>query len=130
MTFTARLTTLVLTLIISITAIVVSAPTAHALLEGAKSEACKGVALNEEASCDTQASTKVDNLLANVLNILSFIAGVLAVIFIMIAGIRFITSNGDSNTIAQARTSIIYAVIGLVVAALSQIIVQFVIKKF
>lgn len=71
----------------------------------------------------------LDNTVAAVVNILSIVVGIAAVIMIIVAGLRFITANGDSGSIASARTSIIYALIGLAVVALSQVIVKFVLGR-
>lgn len=70
-----------------------------------------------------------DGILTRVINILSFIVGVAAVIAIMVAGFRYVTSNGDSSTTAIAQKTIIYGVVGLVVVAVAQTIVIFVLSK-
>jgi Type IV secretion system pilin len=71
-----------------------------------------------------------DGILTKAINILSFVVGVLAVFIIIIfGGLRMITSGGNSQTIASARQTIIYAVIGLLVAILARVIVAFVIAK-
>lgn len=93
---------------------------------------CAGANLSTDTSqpCDTGgAGTTVDNIVATVINIFSFIVGVIAVIMIIIGGIKYVTSGGDSNNISSAKTTIIYAIIGLVVVALAQVIVRFVLGK-
>ena len=67
-------------------------------------------------------SSRVTDTIRTVVNILSFLIGVFAVIMIVISGFRFVTSNGDSNTISQARNGIIYAVIGLVIAVIAYLL--------
>lgn len=62
-------------------------------------------------------------------NILSILVGVAAVIMIIIGGLKYITSNGDSNAISSAKNTIIYAIVGLVIVATAQFIVQFVLNK-
>lgn len=54
------------------------------------------------------------------------LGAVVAVAFIIISGIRYITSNGDQIRIAQARQTITYAIIGLVIVVLAYAIVNFV----
>jgi Type IV secretion system pilin len=54
---------------------------------------------------------------------------VAAVIAIIISGLRYVTSAGDSNSINGAKNTILYAVIGLVIVAMAQIIVKFVLGK-
>jgi hypothetical protein len=84
------------------------------------------------ANCDadgTGAGTKVDNLVKNVINILSLVVGIAAVVMIIIGGLRYVTSNGDSGQVGNAKNTILYAVVGLVVVALAQVIVRFVVSK-
>lgn len=72
-----------------------------------------------------------DHLADTAMNILNGVLGILAVVavvVIVIGGIRFMTSAGDANKAKQAKSTILYACIGLVVAALAGIIVNFVAK--
>lgn len=62
----------------------------------------------------------------NIINVLMFATGALAVIFIIVGGIQFATSAGDPKRIEVAKNTITYAVIGLVIAILSFAIVSFV----
>lgn len=64
-----------------------------------------------------------------VLNIASVIIGVIAVVMIMIGGFRYITSAGDANRTKAAKDTLLYAVIGLIIVALAQFIVRFVISN-
>jgi hypothetical protein len=59
----------------------------------------------------------------------SLVVGVVAVIMIIIAGFKYITSGGDSGNVTSAKNTILYAIIGLVVVALSQFIVKFVLGR-
>jgi len=56
------------------------------------------------------------------------IAGVLAVLFIIIAGFRYVTSQGNSDAVRAAREMIIYSVVGLVIVMMAFTIVQIVIR--
>jgi hypothetical protein len=95
-----------------------------------KADVCEGVGLASGSGCDAPAgSPTVDNVLKFGLNTLSVVVGIVAVIMIMVSGIRFVTSGGDAQKVASAKNGLLYAVIGLAVAALAQIIVQFVLKK-
>lgn len=84
-----------------------------------------------DATCssDTSSTDNLNNLLIKIVNIFSAVVGVIAVIMIIVGGLRYITSGGDSNKVGGAKTSIIYALIGLVVVALSQLIVHFVLAQ-
>jgi hypothetical protein len=84
------------------------------------------------STCDNQpatAGTKLNDILTLVVNIFSLIVGVVAVIMIIVGGLRYITSGGESSNVSTAKNTIIYAVVGLVVVALAQFIVHFVLAK-
>jgi hypothetical protein len=80
--------------------------------------------LNNDQDCTTGA-TKVSSVLETIVQIISFLAGAIAVVMIVLAGFKFITSGGDANKVASARNSLIYALIGIVVVALAQTIIHF-----
>ncbi len=77
----------------------------------------------------TGATTKVNDIIRTVINIFSFVVGVVSVIMIILGGFKYVTSGGDSNNVSSAKNTIIYALIGLVIVALSQFIVQFVLTR-
>lgn len=76
------------------------------------------------------AACSVDNQVQVVVNILLFILGAIAVVMIVIGGIRYATSNGESSNIKAAKDTILYAVIGLIVAIMAYAIVNFVVGAF
>lgn len=65
-----------------------------------------------------------------VVNILSLIVGIAAVIMIILAGLKYVTSGSNAQDVASARERIIYSLVALVVAALAQVIVRYVIGRF
>lgn len=95
--------------------------------------ACSDSASASSAVCSEHTTgnpiTGSNGVILKVTNILAIIAGAAAVILIIIAGIRLVTSAGDSNAVSGARQSILYALIGLVIIFLAQAIITFVIKK-
>lgn len=64
-----------------------------------------------------------------VVNIVLVITGAIAVLIVVIAGFRMITSQGNSTQLTQARHAIAYALIGLVVVILAFSIVNFVVLR-
>ena len=78
---------------------------------------------------DSAAATTVSKLIKQIINIISVVVGVVAVIMIIIGGLRYITSGGDSSSVSSAKNTILYAIVGLVVVALAQLIVRFVIGR-
>ena len=75
-------------------------------------------------------TASVSEIIMTIVNVLLFILGAIAVIMIIIGGIRYTISQGDSGAITSAKNTILYAVIGLVVALLAYAIVNFVITQF
>lgn len=81
------------------------------------------------ANSTTEAQGQVDTIITTVINIFSLVVGVVSVIMIIIGGLKYITSGGDSGNVSGAKNTILYAIIGLVIVALAQIIVKFVLGK-
>ena len=71
----------------------------------------------------------INSIISMVINVFSVIVGIIAVIMIIWGGLRYITSGGDSGKITNAKNTILYALIGLVIVALAQFIVKFVLGK-
>lgn len=69
-------------------------------------------------------------MMHNIVNTLLLVLGMIAVIMIVIGGIRYTTSNGDASQVKAAKDTVLYSVVGLVVAILAYAIVNFVIGAF
>ena len=82
----------------------------------------------ESATADGSAG-KLYELAAKIVNIFSVIVGIIAVLMIIYGGFKYITSGGDSGNISGAKNTLIYAIVGLVVVALAQFIVRFVLGQ-
>lgn len=87
-------------------------------------------------ACDSQSKVcqgtdknSLFTIIKNVINVLLYAVGIIAVIMIIIGGIRYVTSAGDAGQTKSARDTIIYAVAGLVVAIMSFAIVNLVLSK-
>ena len=84
---------------------------------------------NAGGDCGTTDGTSINALLRKIVNVISAVVGVVAVIMIVVGGFKYITSGGDSNNVSGAKNTIIYAIIGLVIVALAQLIVHFVLNQ-
>lgn len=73
--------------------------------------------------------TGTGGVFTSVVNVLLFVIGAVAVIMIIIGGIRYVTSNGDQTHVKAAKDTIMYSIIGLVVAILAYAIVQFIVSN-
>lgn len=63
-------------------------------------------------------------------NVLLFIVGAISVIMIIIGGLRYVVSGGNSSNVTAAKNTILYAIVGIVVAVLAYAIINFVIGSF
>jgi cytochrome bd-type quinol oxidase subunit 2 len=70
----------------------------------------------------------VSSLAAKVVNLFSIIVGIVSVIMIIYAGFRYVTSGGESGSVSSAKNTLIYAIIGLVIVVLAQLIVHYVLN--
>ncbi|HEX5456184.1 MAG TPA: pilin [Candidatus Saccharimonadales bacterium] len=97
--------------------------------------ACQGGNLKlqtvgDNTTCDNNdAAAKFNNLIARIINAVSVVVGVVAVIMIIFGGFRYVTSGGESGNISNAKNTIMYAIIGLVIVVFAQFIVKFVLAK-
>ena len=88
----------------------------------------KGVnATCPEGDCsDIDAQDTADSLVETIIKLFSWIVGVVSVIMVIFGGFRYITSGGDSGKVTSAKNTIVYALVGLAIAALAQVLVLFV----
>jgi hypothetical protein len=63
-------------------------------------------------------------------NVMLFVIGAVSVIMLIIGGIRYVVSGGDSSAVTSAKNTILYAVIGIVVAILAYALVNFIVTSF
>jgi type IV secretory pathway VirB2 component (pilin) len=82
-----------------------------------------------DSNKNTNSEAKLSNTFRNVINALLFIIGIIAVIMIIVSGIKFTTAHGDSGAVTKARQTLIYSIVGLVIALLAFAIVNFVISR-
>ena len=79
-------------------------------------------------SCgSTTISTGIKSIAVTVVNILSVVVGIVAVVMIIYGGFRYITSGGESGNVSGAKNTLLFAIVGLVIVALAQVIVRWVI---
>jgi hypothetical protein len=95
---------------------------------------CQGAQLDPTATgCNDAAissSTQdVQSIIKTGIDLFSLVVGIIAVIMIIIGGVKYITSGGDAGNVTGAKNTILYAIIGLIVVALAQTIVYFVLNE-
>ena len=111
-----------------------SAPAVYAAAD-INNNLCAGANLEVGSNCETggitdaQAQERINNIIQTVINIFSIVVGVVSVIMIILGGLKYVTSGGDSSNVTGAKNTILYAIIGLVIVSLSQFIVRFVLSR-
>ena len=81
-------------------------------------------------SSATGTSGSVSDIIGTVVNVLLFLLGAVCVIMIIVGGFRYVTSNGDQSAVKAAKDTILYAVVGLIVAIAAYAIASFVVSYF
>lgn len=102
-------------------AVGVSTQTAQALTlqQGAEAARCDGCPENLFGN---------DGVFKQITNTVLYIVGVISVVMLIVGGVKYLVSGGDSKRVTDAKNTVLYAIIGLVIALLSFAIVNFVIS--
>lgn len=101
---------------------IATAQNAEDLILSGIDEACSGGACADDGG-------KIDSTVQTVVNILSLVVGAVAVVMIVVGGLKYVSSQGDSSAVSSAKNTVIYAVVGLIIVAMAQIIVAFVVQR-
>ena len=96
-----------------------SSVSALTLQEGAEAARCDGCPENLFGN---------EGIFRQVTNTILYIVGIIAVIMLIVGGIKYVVSGGDSKKVTDAKNTVLYAIIGLVIAFLAFAIVNFVIS--
>jgi hypothetical protein len=98
----------------------------------AKKAACEAIGgtSNAAGDCSTGATNATpQDIFSQVIQIFSWVVGAISVIMLIFGGFKYITSGGDAGKITGAKNTILYAIVGLVIVALSQVIINFVLDR-
>lgn len=98
-----------------------------------REEVCKGIDSidsNATSDCTDKEGGQLSAFIKKIINILLFIIGAIAVLMIIIGGLRYVLSAGDQGAVTGAKNTILYAVVGLIVAVMAFAIVNFVLAAF
>jgi len=82
--------------------------------------------------CDAAGSgtDTLDTLWQNITQILLYLIGIIAVIMIIIGAIKYVTANGDQSQLTSAKNTILYSIVGLILAIAAGPIIGFVLSYF
>ena len=101
---------------------------AVSLLAAPAAALAQGFATNVE-SFEGTATGDLLEAITNIINTLLSLAALIAAVFIVIGGVRYVTSQGDDDAVAAAKNTILYAAIGIIIILLSAVLVNFVITS-
>lgn len=73
---------------------------------------------------------ELPDLMKTIINTMIFIVGTVAVVMIVIGGVKYVVSNGEASQVQSAKNTVLYSVIGLIIAISAFAIVNFVLDKF
>ena len=93
----------------------------------AKDEVKKGADMTNSGG---SAKQDLPDIITTIINVMLFIAGALAVIMIIYGGIRYITAHGDEKQVKVAKDTIVYSVVGLIIAIIAYALVTFIFNRF
>ncbi|HKU19114.1 MAG TPA: hypothetical protein VJP80_07665 [Candidatus Saccharimonadales bacterium] len=94
-----------------------------------KNNAAPTVCKENQSGAAANPITGPDGILTRAMQILALVVGISAVITIVVAGLRMVLSGGDASKAETARRALTYAIAGLIIAALAQSLVLFVLSK-
>jgi hypothetical protein len=90
-----------------------------------------GAAGSASVCADQSGSNNIygeNGILIKVVDLICVIVGIVAVFMLMIAGFMYVTSGGDSARTNTAKNTLLYAIVGIVIVAIAQIILSFTIR--
>lgn len=95
-------------------------------------DACSQPGAKDSPACSgtgVAGSNPIVETLNKVTALISILSGIAAVILLIIAGFMFVTANGESGKVEEAKKTVIYTVVGLFVVILARAIIGFVISR-
>ena len=104
---------------------------ANSIVKGVNDSAPTDNGANGSVDCDSSHvdNSSITNLAKRIITTFSIVVGAASVIMIIYGGFRYIISGGESGRVGAAKNSLIYAIVGLVIVALAQLIIHFVLNQ-
>lgn len=69
-------------------------------------------------------------IFTTITNVMLFVVGAISVIMVVVGGLRYVVSGGNSSNITTAKNTILYAIVGLIIAIMAYAVINFVIGSF
>ena len=120
-----------LAFVLGLAAVPFAQPAAAAGFDKTISDGASGAKSDDQSDCLFSGDDCAgDGIFKTITNVLLFLIGAVSVIMLIIGGIRYTISGGDSTAVTSAKNTILYAVIGIIVSLLAFAIVNFVLDSF
>jgi hypothetical protein len=123
-----KLSLSVISLIAALTFVFAPLQTAYADPVDVFKDACSGS--SDTTLCKNTSGSGIFGIIRTVIQVMLIIGGIIAVIMIILGGIRYTTSNGDPADVKAAKDTILYAIIGLIISISGYAIVTWVVGNF
>jgi hypothetical protein len=98
-------------------------------MTGAAKITCIGACKADPSSCEEDVGGNLTTTIQNIIRVIMWAVGLIAVFMVIFGGIQYATSAGDSGKTKKAKNTIMYGLIGLVIALLAFTIVEFVLSN-
>ena len=85
--------------------------------------------MNKVQNANTGATANVDDIISKSINFALMAIAIVSVFMFILGGFKYTTSNGDSAKVTSAKNTIMYSLIGLLIAIFAYAIVNFVVNK-
>ena len=122
-----KISTVLVSLLTMFSFAVAPLSTSYASPSDVFTDACKNS--NDPTLCSGSTGDGLFSVIRTVIQVMLIIGGIIAVIMIIIGGIRYMTSNGDQADVKAAKDTILYSIVGLVVAMGGYAIVTWVVGQ-
>ena len=107
---------------------VASADITGSLCAGTNVDSTSGASTSCGTNTDNNGQSAIESIGQKVIDAFSVLVGAVSVVMIIYGGFRYITSGGDSGKVGNAKNTLIYAIVGLIIVALAQVLVHYVIQ--
>lgn len=115
-----------------LTALTIASGVGQASAAGVFGDVCDRPEAQASAACNSKSTDDPisgDNgIVSKIANIVALVGGALAVVFILIGSLRYVTSSGDSGAVKSAKNLVIGALIGIAIIVLARTLIYFVLK--
>ena len=110
-------------------AVILFSPASVLALSASQKAVCAGAGGSDMGSYCATSGPSAPSVAQKAVIVFSVVIGFIAVVMLMIGGVKYMTSQGDPQSISSAKNTILYAIVGILVAAMAQGIAKYVINQ-